>query len=448
MKKAFFLMLTVFVLLSTMLMMKLSNDYYSKENFKKMFMTLKHMNLFKNYSIPLSKVKFQQWTTVPNGPEDDWSVTVFDSFYDSRINKTVIFLASQTADMIEIYGQLYKYFCIYFDSKGTYIETVSAHFYTSYMLYCKNSTTGIVPNFLSLIRNDSVQLPDWLIPVRHFGMASADKSPKTFAMCVGILFGNQPWLTLIQFIEFHRMQGVEKFFMFYHDLRNPTTRKIFSYYMKNYANLIELIEWAPKTKYCSHYWCQLLRDNYCLYSNINKYKYLGFVDIDELLYPVNDNVTVLQLLQNTDRSYIGSFTFRVKWYQTLRETSPFYERVDLVDIDRTVRKYLPLLQYTNVSTLVSELYSPKTVLKPERVLRKWIHFVREHVPGSVYYFMNETQAHLIHFKVRNWWGDFADKADQVANFTIVDPYRTFGEKMINDIVSRVAGMAKNVKLSF
>lgn len=74
-------------------------------------------------------------------------------------------------------------------------------------------------------------------------------SARNLALCVGIMYGFQPWLTVLQYVEFHRWQGMQKFFFFYSNM-HQSIREIFDFYEKLFPGLIVPIYWMP-----SHYTC-------------------------------------------------------------------------------------------------------------------------------------------------------------------------------------------------
>uniref|UniRef100_A0A915KJ47 Glycosyltransferase family 92 protein n=1 Tax=Romanomermis culicivorax TaxID=13658 RepID=A0A915KJ47_ROMCU len=284
-----------------------------------------------------------QWYTVPEqyDKDDKWYLSVMSAFYDYRIGKQQQENRSLAAYQIEKNPESQpKFTCVYFYDNLTYTATVEGYFYTSYIFYCpmfklkrfkhaKRISRDQIPEAVSLIRNDTFneEVINWTIPVVNLYRRKIDRfsmisdqngslsipvdNARKLAICVGIMFGYQPWLTVLQFIEFHRMQGVEKFLFFYSSM-HESIKEIFEWYKVNVPGLIETIYWLPPHFTCDHeYRCQLLRDNYCSYTLMHKYKYVANSDYDELFYPADiENKTLLDLLDEIDDETRGSFTFR------------------------------------------------------------------------------------------------------------------------------------------
>lgn len=356
------------------------------------------------------------WYRVPAKEDrnDNWTILVHSAFYDHRIDKVVIFIASDAANLMKE-GQSkppYTFICQMFYKNNPFTFEIVANFYTSYMLYCP-LPNGIeeIPISVSVHRNDLHS--NWIISVTNLRERQSNTvQAKKLAVCVGILFSYQSWIMILQFIEFHRIQGVERFYFFYSDL-HWSTQEIFSYYQKFYPDLIQTLEWNPDHYTCSEdvYSCQTLRDNYCTYSTMYKFKYVAHCDIDELFTPANG--TLVDLLERLDHPKRGSFIFRAKYQMLLSHDVTEWDEIGTENVSNIISNHLPLIQYNNMSTFAPIVYSPKAIAKPEMVLKRWAHYVRAHINGASPYMVKvKTEGHMRHFKVQEWWGIFARKAEE------------------------------------
>jgi len=134
-----------------------------------------------------------------------------------------------------------------------------------------------IPNSVTVIRNDTTfpLIKDWSVPIVNLEQRLKDRyingyllvsleilfehsyyfllfsqdNAKKLAMCVGILFKFQPWLTILQLIEFHRWQGAEKFYFFYRKV-DSSIYDLFEYYDKHFPGLVQHNKWLP-----THYAC-------------------------------------------------------------------------------------------------------------------------------------------------------------------------------------------------
>lgn len=410
--------------------------------------------------------------TPPNASKTDWwSVEVLAAFYDYRINKVVLFIASDAGSLLaDKKPALYDFWCIFLYQGSDIVSQTKATFYTSYMIYCpmpdnvhrrkqhKSSDSVLIPNEVTLLRNDSMDLENlpWKIPVislkarlanRYSNSGEPKDNAKTLAVCVGIMYRFQPWLTVLEFIEYHRWQGVEKFYFFYSSIHN-STRELFDWYEQFQPGVMELFYWNPSHYTCwDDYKCQLLRNNFCSYSLMHKYKFVGILDYDELFSPAKidqENLTSL-LYRRLDNKTTGSVTFRCKYHQLLHNDTPDWENLRMDSIGNVVQEFLPLYHHVNVSTLCSRGFSPKTIIKPETVLKMWVHYVQIHTDGTDVHVPDEKEAFLRHFKIRDWWGGWAPVGDQEVTYQIKDPFVEVGNLTLHTLNSRISDIVRRCK---
>lgn len=407
-----------------------------------------------------------KWYPVPwdATKQDKWRVEVLAAYYDYRLAKVLVLLASDAAALLEGQptGAPFEFSCLFFYAGSPVVSETAAHFHTSYMLYCplpnnrrySAAPAGLlVPSALTVLRNDSRDaIHLWRVPVVDLQRRRTDRysngsdSARTLALCVGIMYGFQPWLTVLQYIEFHRWQGVQKFYFFYSDI-HQSMKEIFAFYEKTFPGLIVPVYWMPSHYTCDpNYRCQILRDNFCSYSLMHKYRFVGGSDYDELFFPANaDQESLAALLQRLDRPERGSFTFRAKYHQRLRNDTPPWENLRAGNYEQIVAHFLPLAHFSNVSSPAGHFYSPKSITKPETVVKRWIHFVHTHIRGTAIYHPEEAEASLRHFKVRSWWGDWAAQADQEVRYALKDPLSEIGNLTLSAVGARVARVVRLCK---
>jgi len=91
-------------------------------------------------------------------------------------------------------------------------------------------------------------------------------------------------------------------------------------------------------------------------------------------------------------------------------------------------------------------YSPKTITKPETVLKRWVHYVQTHIEGKTQYHPEENEGFLRHFKIRDWWGEyFANDADKQVNYTIRDPKLEIGLPTLDVVTRQIRRMVRHCK---
>ena len=84
---------------------------------------------------------------------------------------------------------------------------------------------------------------------------------------------------LQEWIEFHRLVGVEKFFL-YNNISSDCYRSVLAPYLR--SGLVELCDWKMRPGQMSAY-------NHCLIRNGSRAHWIAFIDLDEFLFPVQSD---------------------------------------------------------------------------------------------------------------------------------------------------------------
>jgi len=89
---------------------------------------------------------------------------------------------------------------------------------------------------------------------------------------------------LAEWIEFHRLMGVEKFHL-YNNASTDDCQRVLAPYVA--SGLVELLEWGESfERFSSWDECQNNAYDHALQKTIGKVKWLAFIDSDEFLFPV------------------------------------------------------------------------------------------------------------------------------------------------------------------
>lgn len=371
---------------------------------------------------------------------DESAINIIAAYYDPRVKKIIIMFNKYYVNAVNLFPYLYKFYCqLFYNKINKPINSELVIGNVPYpFLYCtlpKNVTE--IPPYVSLSKsreNDTFSTNQ--IPVLNLQEVKNTVIPKRLAMCVGILFEYQNWLMLIQYIEFHRLQGVDKFIFFYSSLHS-TTRKILDWYLQN-TEIIEMVHWNFSSSFCPYpYSCQYQRDMHCLYSLMYRYKYVGFSDIDELYSPVGK--TLMEFLNEVDTSGRGSFTFSVKYQLIEINDAPEWSTIDLNNVSLIINNFIPLYHFKTMLKPYA-LFSPKTMYKPETVFAFLAHIVYEHVKGSTRYDVEYHQGFLRHFKIKSDWKKWIPPTINDTN--IVDPIIEIGEELLRNVTKNVIDVVK------
>jgi hypothetical protein len=155
-----------------------------------------------------------------------------------------------------------------------------------------------------------------------FAFSSANKSfePRglknpayEYNLVVGSMFKDEaPFLT--EWIEYHRILGVEHFYLYNND-SSDNYYEILEPYIN--AGIVELIDWSSSyapwhpTKYVHWSGFQLSAFNDCIQRNLGKAKWVAILDIDEYILATKGVNSLVKLLEYHSQKKVGSI--QMKW---------------------------------------------------------------------------------------------------------------------------------------
>ncbi len=126
------------------------------------------------------------------------------------------------------------------------------------------------------------------------------KDIQDFLGITAIIKNEAPYIR--EWIEFHKLQGVTKFFI-YDNESSDDIRKILEPYIKNGEVIL---------KYIKGRGVQAKAYNDSLNKNRNKVLYMAFIDIDEFITPIKDD-TVVQYLKEFERRHKKFDALCINW---------------------------------------------------------------------------------------------------------------------------------------
>ena len=217
-------------------------------------------------------------------------------------------------------------------------------------LFYHNALNEYVPvNITSYTKNnESVSLQ----PVDKIGV------------CVPPLFGDISLSMLLQFLELGKIQGIQHFTFYLYDVKD-SIRKILHHYQQK--GEVTLIEWIlPENISPREIWYngQMLAIQDCLYRNMARTIFLGFLDLDEFIIPT-EFLRLTDLLKSYESesiniSNISAFSFQ----------SAFFDPKQLPDPSQQLK----LLQLLKRNSKLSKLRT-KLLTVPQNVLELGVHHV-------------------------------------------------------------------------
>ncbi|XP_074662798.1 uncharacterized protein LOC141915232 [Tubulanus polymorphus] len=250
------------------------------------------------------------------------------------------------------------------------------------------------------VSNKSCIVPLSVIPP----LRNDDIIPKryTFGVCLPPLFGTTSVNRLVEYIELHKLLGVEKFVMYKYDGYSNEVARVIENYVSQ--ELIDLIPWSLPSvvRHRSRLWYhgQIIAINDCLYRTMNDFMYVSFSDLDEFLIPQN-HITWNQLFSSLDSTNVSGYCFHSTFFNPSPKPSS-----SLI----TTSNYLRTKMTSSVRS--------KCVVIPERVFEKGIHHISKPVahykslslaPSIGVYHHYRNCLRNFHMDCKNYVYDFAVK---------------------------------------
>ena len=194
---------------------------------------------------------------------------------------------------------------------GEVIQT-HLHFHDkkSMMYICRMNSTDKIPIHVLLCERDKCEGCENAkrIPVRN-------REPtvrKTVGVCVeGPLYISE-WVTnemlfdmVVEFLVMVKVLGVQIVTIYNTSLKHEFLKKI----LKLFPDFVDIVQWNEQVVHL-HYHGQSLLLQDCLYRNMYRVKYLTFIDLDEMIFPVISKnwMDMLQVLEGAEGKY-ASFKF-------------------------------------------------------------------------------------------------------------------------------------------
>ena len=235
-------------------------------------------------------------------------------------------------------------------------------------------------------------LPDTVVPVHVSLSASVECSRssrkisifnnhlkqsdmKDFGVCVQTpLYGGETLQNVYEFIEAHLLLGVSVFTLYSQTGLHKLTRSLETQY--NNVDM-DIIEWPStfKRKNPVHYYGEILSIHDCLYRNMNRVKYLAFVDLDEVITPLKDSSWKEMIGRQLDDNSTNGFVFNnvlMATRNTISRTSIQEMQYDLCSSVK-VPKYLQVLK--RFACPYKHPRRSKVIVVPDKVSHLDIHSI-------------------------------------------------------------------------
>ncbi|CAL4066096.1 unnamed protein product [Meganyctiphanes norvegica] len=344
-----------------------------------------------------------------------FSINLFSAFYDKR----KAFRGNAFVRILSIMKKLEKWpnlFCQMWFHKGKITTSkASVHLIRYYnkstifthMVYCEVPLNEIdeVPLAVSLVTDRDAHANNLL---RVMNNEPIDGHKKDFAVChKGLDF---PFydisIKLVEWLELLNILGVSKVF-FYEFNVHPNISRVLQYYtLRGRVEVIPLTlpgtqPTEPKELHdflMKNYKDQLSQEklpyNDCFYRNINKFKYIVNLDLDEILIP-RKGQTWQELIDKINKNHKNKGQQLPDSYEIQRVISLDKFRSSHEN-DPRIPSYMYMLQ--NVYLLNNYTGGPKSVISTERTITVKTHKVERCQKRCVHFKVPEDTAHIVHFR--------------------------------------------------
>ena len=210
------------------------------------------------------------------------------------------------------------------------------------------------------------------------GITPSSKSSKrtNFTIYLGPLFDIKDKDPLIDFVEMHRILGVDKFAFYHHSISAHVLDQLKKLYTKN--GIVDILPWKlPVQGRYIFYKDQIGMMNECLFRYMFRTKYIAFIDFDERIIPRHEYTwtelinSLEQKLSKEEKSKTCGFSFRNMFFNTNwpdDEESP---------LNSSIKIKIPELMKTKRDTYICPHRNrSKTIVNPRMVDVMTVHYVQ------------------------------------------------------------------------
>lgn len=314
-------------------------------------------------------------------------IYIFSAFFDNRpnIKPQIRITALQQSNSSQTIGCAFKYQNHWIRVYAERHEMPENHgrFYGGWLYFCdvpeqfiNHSSKELSVLDINLFNGKNLDL---LVPI-NITSSTRLAATKTnlfgqyiddIGLCVPPLFGDINLSMLLQFLELGKIQGITHFTLYLYQVKD-SMRKILEHYQEK--GDVSLIEWTLPSSISSReiwYNGQMLTIQDCLYRNMARSRYLGFMDLDEFIIPV-EFYSLKELIKSYHRRFssisnISAFSFQ----------SAFFDPKQLPDPSQQLK----VLQLLKRNSRLSKVRT-KLLTVPQNVFELGIHHVSKPIDES------------------------------------------------------------------
>ncbi|VDO95863.1 unnamed protein product [Heligmosomoides polygyrus] len=230
-------------------------------------------------------------------------------------------------------------------------------------------------------------------------VSSKEMKPKKafLSVCLAPLWGNTPkWLLLIEFIEYYKLQGADRFYV-YKQAADNLTEAVLENYIRD--GVLEVVNIGDTTNCLKRHRCRhemQLQD--CVVRTRGLTAWTATVDLDERIV-INSGRTIRNYI---DKAKHGELRFRCRW--VLRSN-------EIPDSSR-----LPMDEWHNTSHVAPLNHTTKSIVQPTKVESMSVHQVLRFAPGAGVLLVPPEDAAVRHYRFTKGWSFFLKEAESFGSF--------------------------------
>ena len=318
--------------------------------------------------------KISYWNQYWQTWQDETSaIFLYSAFYDDRVvigNLPVVRILAVTLNApADLFCQIwYDEFDMPFLVKADSVSSGRGDKFPGYIKYdqflysCALPTVLPVPSHVS-IATGSCTNSSFYLPITA---SKNSTETKDFGICVAIAFGQIPHSHFVEWMEFHRIFGVDEFNI-YNGSISSDMNIVFNPYIEK--GILRVFPMPPPINDFSKKGVKLGSPaslNDCMMRNWYRYKYIILLDFDEFIIPrMHSNYTSMLAAIDITKNLTSpwrSYTFRNTYH------------FDHFPVDASQPEYLKTMRYRTRIEPSRFLYAAKSFIDPRQCLSVFNHY--------------------------------------------------------------------------
>ncbi|KAJ1358291.1 hypothetical protein KIN20_016689 [Parelaphostrongylus tenuis] len=204
-----------------------------------------------------------------------------------------------------------------------------------------------------------------------------------FSACLAPLYGAElKWLILSEFLEHHKIQGVEYFYIYLNEIDEYSRILLDDYVRSGEAEVVILRDPYERD---SELW-QLPQLQECLIRARGHSNWVAMIDLDGRLTPTEYHGTLADYLKSISDPTIAELTFRQQLVLTNETESEKYTN------ESQVAELMPTWRYHNTSQLLPSEHNTMYIVNPKKAVIANIHGIDLFYDGYRRYHLKDDEA--------------------------------------------------------